>query len=108
MTRVLFFLLLLSAAARADVRYCNLQIGPSGPIPTTGAERHFCDVQTGRIRRICDRLCKRYPQSATCTRVCSGFPNYYISARCAPSIPTIQECCDAGFPVEIDGRNLCP
>jgi hypothetical protein len=109
MKPILLFVLLVATAARADIPPCTLQIGPSGPPAITGAERHFCNVMDGRIRRLCERLCRRYPQAGTCTRVCSGFQVYALptGGRCSPAFPTAAECCAAGLPLD-PAFGACP
>jgi hypothetical protein len=75
----------LHASAGADVLLCPLFQDVAVPI-----RRHQCETP---VRRLCNRVCKRFPGVAFC-QTCRA-----VGGGCLPPNPTALECCRAGYEV---------
>src|SRR5262245_13854089 len=86
--------------AAADALLCPLF--QDQPRPATTGKLRACQR---RANSVC-RWCKRRPRGerwfiVLCNAACD-------SGACDPPLPTVQECCDAGFPVIGPTGSLCP
>jgi hypothetical protein len=101
--RVLLVVLVAAVAspARGDVQYCPQSAVPHGPLPTTAHQFKVCEFCAARACRLCRLHGRNWFGTPFCQGACALNP-------CSPPLPTIAQCCAAGFPVNgPDGTSLC-
>jgi len=112
--KALALIVLLATAARADVQYCRLDFG--GALPETLTQVRQCHRLEGQIFRRLRRLCDKYPGTNICVRFLRNNTPWNTNPwgvgegdACSLPLPTLAECCTAGFSVlGATGQTLCP
>lgn len=94
------FSLWVATLARADVQYCPQSAVPSGPLPTTPHQFKQCEFRASRACRLCRLHGRNWLGTPFCQGACTRQP-------CSPPLPTVEQCCAAGYPVTIGGEDVC-